>query len=290
MESISCLYVVATPIGHLSDLGPRARQVLQSVDYIAAEDTRRTKKLLQLLDIKIPKILSYYDQNENFRAKQLIDMMQSEAKQVAIVSDAGTPCISDPGYRLVSAAHEAGIKVVPIPGASSVVTLISASGLPSDRFLFVGFLPTRENALEEEIKSWLRDSTSVVFFESPQRIRQTLHKLCEIVPGARLAIGRELTKIHEEITMLPVEDMLKYYSDDKLIKGELACMLSLSGLPKTTGLSADNIKRNIEDEVRQAYLAGYSHKDLCRQYAKCGLTKKELFSFLLSVKNEGNLS
>ncbi|MBE9100007.1 16S rRNA (cytidine(1402)-2'-O)-methyltransferase [Vacuolonema iberomarrocanum] len=191
------LYVVATPIGNLEDLTLRAMRVLQTVDWIAAEDTRHTGKLLQHLQVKVPQI-SYHDHNRTQRLPELVVKLQA-GKAIALVSDAGMPGISDPGYELVQACAEANIPVVPIPGASAVITALSASGLPSDRFVFEGFLPAKGQERRERLQSLIPETRTLVLYESPHRLLQTLADLAEVLGGDRaITLARELTKLHEE--------------------------------------------------------------------------------------------
>ena len=164
------LYVVATPIGNMYEASPRVRGILESVDVVACEDTRVTGKLFERLEISPPKLVSYHDKNESERAGQLIKKIVDENINMAIVSDAGAPCISDPGYRLVSLAHEHGIRVVPISGPSALISLSMAAGLPTDRLTFLGFLPHKKEARNAEVKSWSQQLGSVVFYDTATRI------------------------------------------------------------------------------------------------------------------------
>lgn len=197
------LYVVATPIGNLEDVTLRALRVLREVAVIAAEDTRRTAKLLQHYSISTP-TTSLHEHNEHAKAPQLVARLQS-GESVALVSDAGTPVISDPGSRLVTAAHEAGVTVLPIPGASAVTAVVSAAGVGSNGFSFVGFAPNRSNAR----KKWLRDLAphplALVLYEAPHRILALLNDIQVELGTRRVAIGRELTKRHETLAIRPIE-------------------------------------------------------------------------------------
>ena len=191
------LYVVATPIGHLGDLSRRAEEVLKSVQIIAAEDTRRTRVLLDHIDHRAPELLSLHDHNEHHMAPELVARL-SAGDSVALVSDAGTPLVNDPGYPLVQAAFAAGIRTVPIPGASSITALLSVCPLPSYPFRFVGFLPSKSKARTELLEGWLSSPDAVVFLEAPHRIVATLEDLARITER-RVMLGRELTKTHESI-------------------------------------------------------------------------------------------
>ena len=193
---MGALVIVATPIGNLSDISARALDALRSADLIACEDTRQTLKLLNHFGIQ-KTLVSYHDFNEERKAAELGAKIR-EGMTVALVSDAGTPGISDPGYRLVRYCREQGLNVVGIPGANAAVTALSASGLPSDEFFFAGFLPSKKGARREKIESLGSVTATLIFYEAPHRIEETLGDLLEILGDREACIGRELTKIHEE--------------------------------------------------------------------------------------------
>ena len=205
------LFVVATPIGNREDLSPRARQILNDVDLVAAEDTRRTGRLLSHFGINKRQI-TLHDHNEASAVPKLLVAIK-EGKSVALVSDAGTPLISDPGYRLVCAVHDAGATVSPVPGASAVTAAMSVSGLPTDRFCFEGFLPNKKSARVKRIRELEGDTRSIVFFESVHRIKAAVTDLCEVLGAERCAfVGRELSKMHEQCvssTLGNIEDMVE---------------------------------------------------------------------------------
>lgn len=212
------LYVVATPIGNLNDITKRAIDVLQSVDGIACEDTRRTSILLRALSNQnkpFPQLISYYEENERKRIPELLNALKN-GLSIALVSDAGTPTVSDPGFRLVKAAILDGISVASIPGPSAVVAALSVSGLPTDRFLFLGFLPRRPGNRSKLLKS-LKEltsslSTTVVLFDSPHKLVKTLIELKEVFGEIDMVIVRELTKIHEEIVRKPASEIIDHFS------------------------------------------------------------------------------
>jgi len=191
------LYVVATPIGNLEDVSQRALAVLGQVDAIAAEDTRRTGRLLAHYGIEKP-LRSYYDAVEQRRSPELVAELRA-GRNLALVSDAGTPLLSDPGYRLVRAALDAGIDVVPIPGASAATALLSVSGLPTDRFVFEGFLPAKPGKRRRRLEGLRSEPRTVVFYESPHHIERTLAEIAEVIGERDVVVGRELTKVFEEI-------------------------------------------------------------------------------------------
>jgi 16S rRNA (cytidine1402-2'-O)-methyltransferase len=195
------LYVVATPIGNLEDLTFRALRVLREVDLIAAEDTRRTARLLAHYEIRKP-VVSLREHNERREAPRLIDRMAS-GQQVALVSDAGTPAIADPGARLVRAARDAGLRVIPIPGPSAVTAAISVAGLPNEQFTFAGFPPAGGTARRTWFERLAKEDRAVVFFEAPHRIRRTLADLRETLVNRQISVLREATKIHEQLVYLP---------------------------------------------------------------------------------------
>ena len=201
------LFVVATPIGNLEDLSPRARQSLAEVDLIAAEDTRHTGRLLSHIGAKTRQ-MALHDHNEIQATQVLIAALES-GKSVALVSDAGTPLLSDPGYRLVKAAHEAGIRVSPLPGPSSVTAALSVAGLPTDRFCFEGFLPARAAARRSRLGNFARHAGTLVFFESVHRIRESVADMADAFgPDRQACIARELSKLHEQCIRAPLGELL----------------------------------------------------------------------------------
>ena len=192
------LYVVGTPIGNVDDLSPRARDVLAKADVIAAEDTRHTRGLLSRIGVE-SRLIAYHEHNETERVTQLLEEL-ARGQSVALVSDAGTPLISDPGWRLVHAARAAGIAVVPIPGPCAAVAALSVAGLPTDHFVFEGFLPRRDSARTERLEVLKREQRTIVLYEAVHRVAATLSALCDTFGGERrAAIARELTKTHEQI-------------------------------------------------------------------------------------------
>ena len=214
------LFVVATPIGNLDDLSPRAREVLGRADLIAAEDTRVTGRLLSHVGIKV-RSLALHDHNEEKVVPELIEALES-GNSVALVSDAGTPLVSDPGYRLVRAAHNAGSTVSPIPGPSAPVAALSASGLPSDRFVFEGFLPTRQGARKRRLEVLRPETRTVLYFESIHRVAETISDMRSVLGDSRQAfIGRELSKLHEQCVPGSLAELAESLADGRIpLKGE----------------------------------------------------------------------
>lgn len=219
----SALYMVATPIGNLEDITLRAVRILKEVHLIAAEDTRRTKKLLRAYDIQTP-LTSLYDQNERRKSGFLIDKMK-EGLDIAYVSDAGTPGVSDPGYVLIRAAIENNIRIVPVPGVSAVITALSVSGLPMDAFVFYGFLPAKPRRRKDFLQSIKDDEKTLIFYESPRRLLSSLHDI-ECVFGNRdVVVVREMTKVFEEILRGSLSQIIRALQE-KEIKGEVTLVVA----------------------------------------------------------------
>lgn len=218
------LYLVATPIGNLEDISLRAIRVLKEVDLIAAEDTRTARKLFDRYGIKTP-VVSYYDAAEGSKSAGIVARLES-AKSVALISEAGTPGISDPGYRLVASALAAGIPVVPVPGSSAAIAALAASGLPTDRFAFEGFLPSSPAARRKKLFSLLAEERTLIFYESPRRILATL-KDVEVIFGDRPVVAaRELTKIHEEFLRGTAAEVAGNLKEREAVKGEIVLLLA----------------------------------------------------------------
>lgn len=235
------LYIVATPIGNLADMTLRAIETLQSVDLIAAEDTRHSKYLLQHYNIDTTSI-SLHQHNEQQRSEALIKRLQN-GESVALISDAGTPLISDPGYRFVVQALAAGITVVPIPGSCALITALSASGLASDRFAFEGFLPAKSVARSQRLTELVNETRTLIFYESPKRLTDTLLALTAIFGETRRAcLARELTKIHETIETRPLGELTLWVQQDtNQQKGEV--VLLVEGCEKQVSVEEAEIKR-----------------------------------------------
>ena len=226
------LYIVATPIGNLQDITLRAIKTLQEVDFIACEDTRSAFTLLTGIGVEKStfreKLISFYEGNESIRLPQILNLLQN-GKNVALISESGTPLVSDPGFKLVRGALENGIKVESIPGPSSVISALVSSGLPTDKFLFLGFLPKkighRRNLLKSLKISLKQIESTVIFFESPFRVLKTLDELKEEFGDMEIVVARELTKIHEEVKKGKISGISEYYK--KSIKGEIVILFNL---------------------------------------------------------------
>jgi 16S rRNA (cytidine1402-2'-O)-methyltransferase len=219
------LYLVATPIGNLDDITLRALRILrEEVSLIACEDTRQTLKLLQHFEIRQP-LVSYHEHNEARRSAEILVMLE-RGESVALVSDAGTPLVSDPGYRIVTEAIQHGIAVVPIPGASAVLAALAASGLPVHEFRFAGFLPPKALARRKMLQGLARETMTVVVYESPHRILETLTDVQDLLPGASLVIAREVTKLHEEFLRGSAASIREILEARGTVKGEITLLIA----------------------------------------------------------------
>ncbi|MBC1240712.1 16S rRNA (cytidine(1402)-2'-O)-methyltransferase [Nostoc sp. 2RC] len=271
------LYVVGTPIGNLEDMTFRAVRILQTVDMIAAEDTRHTGKLLQHFEIKTPQI-SYHEHNRTSRIPELLQYLTND-KAIALVSDAGMPGISDPGYELIEACIEAGISVVPIPGASAAITALSAAGLPTDRFVFEGFLPAKSQQRREHLESLQTESRTLIFYESPHRLQDTLQDLAEILGSDRqIVLARELTKLYEEFWRGTIAEAIAHYSQREP-QGEYT--LVLAGIPPS---QPQLTQEELKAELKQLISQGISRSQASRQLAKeTSLPRRQLYQLALSL-------
>ncbi|MGL5285595.1 MAG: 16S rRNA (cytidine(1402)-2'-O)-methyltransferase [Aeromonas sp.] len=225
MNDIPTLYIVPTPIGNLADITQRALDTLRRVDLIAAEDTRHTGILLAHYQISVP-TFALHDHNEQQKAEVLIGRIR-EGKNIALVSDAGTPLISDPGYHLVTRCREAGVKVVPLPGPCAAITALSAAGLPTDRFAFEGFLPAKAKGRDDKLQALVDEPRTLVFYESPRRVTDTIEAIARILGERQVVLARELTKTFESIHGLPASELLSWLAeDDNRIKGEMVLVVA----------------------------------------------------------------
>lgn len=223
------LFIVATPIGNLQDITLRAIDTLKSVSCIASEDTRKTGILLKVIGVtNKPLLISYYDQTEEMRIPNILNLLIN-GQDVALVSDSGTPLISDPGFRLVREAKKQGINVVSIPGPSAVISALASSGLPTDKFLFLGFLPrkdgNREKLLTETKQSSLKIEPTIIIYEAPHRLIKTLQSIEKVFGNIEIVLARELTKVHEEIVLLTVQEAMETYKS-RNPKGEFVVLFN----------------------------------------------------------------
>lgn len=260
---LGTLFVVATPLGHMGDLSPRAADTLRTVDTVAAEDTRRTQGLLAAIDAH-PRLLSYHAHSTDRRAEALLSLLR-DGKDVALVTDAGTPAISDPGVELVAAAREAGVRVVPIPGPSAVATALSAAGMPGDRYLFLGFVPRKGKERRQLLERAAVEPWTVVFFEAPPRVAELLEDLAVLCGGDRRAVvARELTKLHEELRSGTLAELAAHYADTAP-RGEVTLVLAGRGDLPDLPVEADPAE--VAQLVRERLAAGESRKDIVRMVA-----------------------
>lgn len=274
------LYIVATPIGNLEDMTFRAVRILQTVNLIAAEDTRHTGKLLQHFQIKTPQI-SYHEHNRQSRIPELLEYM-ANGQAIALVSDAGMPGISDPGYELVIACIDAGITVVPIPGASAVITALSAAGLPTDRFVFEGFLPAKAAKRREYLESLQTESRTLIFYESPYRLQESLQDFATVWGGDRqIVLARELTKLYEEFWRGSIAEAIAHYSQREP-QGEYTLVVA-GNPPVHPQLTEEQLKA----ELLQIMTQGISRSQASRQLAKItSLPRRQLYQLALSLGND----
>ncbi|WP_314260058.1 16S rRNA (cytidine(1402)-2'-O)-methyltransferase [Cardiobacterium hominis] len=267
------LFVVATPIGNLEDVSQRALATLAAADIIACEDTRHSRRLLDACGIDRP-LLPLHQHNERSAAQALLQRLQ-EGANVALVSDAGTPLVSDPGALLTRLAHEAGIRICPVPGASSVMAALSASGLPADRFQFAGFIPAKAGERQRFFAEFTAATQTTIFFETPHRIAESLAAMAEIFDGARrLVVARELTKQFEQIAMLTVATAPAWLAeDDNRQRGEFVLLLG-AAVGQTT---AD--WQPLADDLRDAGLSAKTTAALVAKHT--GANKKAVYQYLL---------
>ena len=266
------LYVVATPIGNLEDLSPRAVRILTEVSIIACEDTRHTRKLLEHFGIKTH-LVSYHDHNERDRSDELAARLTS-GESLALVSDAGTPLISDPGYRLVDAALAAGAAVVPIPGANAAIAALSAAGLPTDAFYFGGFLAPKEGQRRRQLEQAAPLPATLIFYEAPHRIVETLAEIEAICPHRPVVLARELTKLHEEFLRGNAAELRATLAARPAIKGEFTILLGKAVEPETPPDS-----RPIPEAVADLERQGLSRMDAIKRVAReRGLPKRDVYN------------
>ncbi len=274
------LYVVATPIGNLRDITIRAIEVLQKADFIAAEDTRHTGHLLKFHGIS-GRLVSLHEHNEKEKATRLIERME-RGQSVALVSDAGTPSVSDPGYRLISAAIDRSIRVVPIPGPSAAVTALSASGLPTDTFVFIGFLPKKKIKRADALKAIVGENRTIILYESPRRIISLLEEIIIILGNRRGVLAREMTKTHEEFIRGDISHILGVIRRRDTVKGE--CTLLIDRAEKACREDLNEIGTEIDGLLQKG---GQSVSDVSRLLSgKYGFSRKEIYQKALARKKK----
>ncbi len=274
----SGLYIISTPIGNLGDISRRAKDVLTEAHIIACEDTRVTKKLCSLLGLSLnKKFITCEDHNEEKQAQMLIDLI-NENQVVALVSDAGSPLISDPGYKLVSKCRAQGVYVTAVPGACAVITALQLSGLPSNRFMFAGFIPNKDKARADLFEELKNIDTTLIFYETAPRLLKTLEQAENIFNGRKIAVARELTKMYEEVQTGTIAELINHFTANEP-KGEFVLMVEP---PVAKEHSVDYIKPILKQRMQEVSLKT-AVKEISGQY---NLNKNEVYSLALELKDE----
>ena len=281
------LYIIATPIGNLEDITQRALRMLGEVDVVACEDTRRTRVLLNHFGIKT-KTISYHEHNERERAEQICKLLIS-GKNVALVSDAGTPLINDPGFRVTNAAIELNLPVIPIPGPTAFVSALVASGLPSDKFFFAGFLPARANARRAKLEELCAIRATLVFYEAPHRIEATLADALEVLGNRPAAVARELTKLHEEIARGSLSELVRRFGAAPA-RGEMVLVISGAGIDEEPGTEETApMSRRLIERVSELEREGLDARTALKKAAReLGIKRAEAYRLLVAQKNRRN--
>ncbi len=273
------LYVVATPIGNMNDITIRALKVLSEVDFIAAEDTRETGKLLAYHNIK-GKLISCHEHNETEKAQDLIERLKTGAS-IALVTDAGTPSVSDPGYRIVQTALQNRIQPVPIPGPSAAIAALSVSGLPTDTYKFVGFLSKKKGKRLEQLKKLATEPGTIIFYESPKRISRLLHEMLEVLGDRDAVFAREITKQFEEFHRGRITEIIKEIEQKEVVRGE--CTLLVSGSMRSDPVCLQDIRKVLAEELKKT---GKKPSALAREMAeKYGLPRKTIYQEIVEMKD-----
>jgi len=275
------LYLVSTPIGNLEDITHRAIRLLGEVELIACEDTRHTRKLLNHYGIKT-RTISYHEHNERERAAELLKLIESGAN-VAIVSDAGTPGISDPGFRLARFAIEGGVRVVPVPGASALITALVASGMPTDEFFFGGFLPARSGARRARLTELRLFPATLIFYEGPHRIAATLKDAYEILGEREAVVARELTKMHEEIARGRLSELAERFSSPENARGEMVLIIDRTEIKSEA--ETNNSVTSLAELVANLENEGLDHRAALKKAAReLGLSRDEAYRRLVAER------
>jgi len=274
------LYIVATPIGNLEDITYRAVRILGEVDLIAAEDTRHSLKLLNHFNISKP-MTSYFDHNQQFKGERILNALR-QGRSVALISDAGTPCVSDPGFQLVRSAVQEGITVIPVPGPCAAVTALSGAGLPSDIFTFAGFPPARQGKRRTFLADLAGLPGTLLLYEAPHRLEETLRDIREVLGERRIVVARELTKIHEEFIHGPVSDVMAAVTPDKA-RGEVVILIAPGEQVRQAVEPLDQVLHRLLVEER------LSVKDAARKAAEMtGVSRNEAYSEAIRQRNGGD--
>jgi 16S rRNA (cytidine1402-2'-O)-methyltransferase len=275
------LYVVATPIGNLEDITLRALRILKEVDLIAAEDTRHTQILLNHYDIHTP-LTSYHEHNERTKAQPLVERLV-RGENVALLCDAGTPAIADPGYRLVIEATRAGVRVIPLPGASALAAVLSASGLPTDRFVFEGFLPAKKQERKTKLQALRNESRTLVFYEAPHRLMESLQDLQQILGDREIVVAREVSKVYEEFLRGTLDKIIAQLAE-QTVKGEIT--LVVRGSTNESSVS----EKELEAEIQQLAEGGMGIKAISEFLSdRYHVSKRKVYQMALQLrKSEGS--
>lgn len=279
--SAATLYIVATPIGNLEDMTYRAVRILGEVDLIAAEDTRHSLKLLSHFGLS-KSMTSYFDHNQQFKGERILNTLR-QGKSVALISDAGTPCVSDPGYQLVRDAVAEGIAVVPVPGACAAVAALSASGLPSDSFTFAGFPPSRQGKRRSFLTELALLPGTLILYEAPHRLEEALRDIRDVLGERQVVVARELTKIYEELIRGSVTAVLESVAQGK-VRGEVVVLIAPGEkiLPESVSLE-DTLRQLMQDDR-------LSLKDAAKKAADiAGVTRSEAYAAALKLRNDADL-
>jgi 16S rRNA (cytidine1402-2'-O)-methyltransferase len=270
------LYLVATPVGNLEDISLRALRILKEVDLIACEDTRHTSKLLTRYGITTARE-SYHKFNEGNRAPRLVQMLQ-EGKNIALVSDSGTPLVSDPGYELVSSCRREGIPVIPIPGPSAAIAALVGSGLPADTFFFAGFLPSRASLRKRKLEELASIPSTLILFEAPHRLLVSLEDMVAVLGPRRATLARELTKIHEEFLHGTLPEILEILRERPAVQGEITLVIERGETSAVEWVWPDSIKQHLEEEVNKS---GLPRNEALKVIAKQrGISRREAYDLL----------
>ena len=274
------LYLIATPIGNLRDITLRALEVLAEVDVVACEDTRMTGKLLEMQGVKAPKLIVYNDHNADASRKGILDML-AQGKRIALVSDAGTPLISDPGYKLVRDAQDLGFNVTSLPGANALLTALQLSGQPTDKFSFLGFLPAKEKARQDVLKEWRAVPGTLVTYETGPRLIDSLRDMAQVLGGDRpAAVTRGLTMMYEEVRRDTLINLVRHYEEVGEPKGEIVVVI---GPGEKAEITEDAIKARLAE-----LLNDLSVRDAAAQVAdEMGIAKKQAYEFAIILQKAG---
>ena len=271
--------MVATPIGNLGDISERAKEVLKNVSYVACEDTRVSKKLFSLLGLSLDKtFMTYEDHSEEERSQGIIDLINDNEATVALISDAGSPLISDPGYKLVRKCKEQGVPVYTIPGCCAIICALQLSGLPTNRFMFAGFIPNKEKARTDLFKELASVDTTLVFYETAPRLQKTLAAAAEVFGQREMAVAREITKMYEECLNGTAEELLAYFEENPP-KGEIVFMVAP---PREEDNQTIDLNSVLKEKMSLMPLKS-AVKEVVAEY---GLNKNEVYAQAVKIKNE----